>query len=272
MINTLNIKKWFKVESEYGHTWIVTLFTRPNLYLFNLVKRTILMGLFLVVFYFLFKKLGLKEQSIPSTLHSIVGIVIGLLLVFRTNTAYDRWWEARKIFASLQSSFLFIRTKLLDQKIAKEYLLKLNNNIFDYVSIKDVEESSKIKKQFIENYSQLSDWLHRGYCSEQFYGNLDKKLSDVLEHFSSLERIKDTPIPISYSLHIKLSVFAYLLTLPLGLFFGLGVWSIPIVMILYFIIAGIDIISSEIENPFRGDPNDLPIDDFKKENEKYING
>jgi predicted membrane chloride channel (bestrophin family) len=38
------------------------------------------------------------------------------------------------------------------------------------------------------------------------------------------------------------------------------------------VIAGIEIISNEIENPFKGDPNDLPIDDYKKENEKYING
>ena len=102
------------------------------------------------------------------------------------------------------------------------------------------------------------------------YGSVERKMTEVMDQFSSLERIKNTPIPISYSFHIKLSIFVYLLTLPFGLFFGLGFGAIPLVMILFFIIAGIEIISNEIENPFKGDPNDLPIDEYRKETEKYL--
>lgn len=273
-MNKNKLINWLKLEQENSDSWLVTLFTKPNLYLFNLLKRTLFMGLFLVGFYYLFKYFGLKEQTIPSTLHGIIGIVIGLLLVFRTNTAYDRWWEARKVFGLWQSSLLFIKIKTSNSTKKSDiigHLLEINKYIFDYVSIKGAKESSEIKQEFIHSYKKLSALLYKDCNQESYYGTLDKKMADILEYFSSLERIKDTPIPISYSLHIKLSVFAYLLTLPLGLFFGLGVWSIPIVMVLYFIIAGIDIISSEIENPFHGDPNDLPIEEFKKENEKYIN-
>lgn len=276
-INGIKIIKLFKEKIRQNDGWIIILFTRPSLYLFNLTKGTMVMGAFLFIIYLLLKYFGLHEHSIPSTLHGIIGIVIGLLLVFRTNTAYDRWWEARKIFSCLHSAFLFIRIKISiktnsnTQEISK-CLFLINKYIFEYISTENIQESIKIKQQFIESYSKLSKLLHTEFAIDSSYGNIDRSMGDILEYFLSLERIKDTPIPVSYSLHIKLSVFAYLLTLPLGLFFGMGIWSIPIVMVLYFIIAGIDIISSEIENPFHGDPNDLPIKEFEKENEKYING
>ena len=55
------------------------------------------------------------------------------------------------------------------------------------------------------------------------------------------------------------------------MFYSMGPWSILITMLLFFIIAGIEIISSEIENPFKGDPNDLPIDSYEEENNMLIN-
>ena len=231
------------------------------------------MGLFLFLIYELFiKYFHISQQTIPSTLHSLIGIVLGLLLVFRTNTAYDRWWEARKIFSSIHSIYLYIRTRCPNNENIRNSLNSINDLIFRYVSDDVTEESVKIKEEFIKEYCNLSEMIAKSDCTPSVHGILEKKLGDLLDFFTSLERIKDTPIPYSYSFHIKISIFSYLVTLPFGLFYGLGVWSIPLIMILFFIIAGIDIISSEIENPFRGDPNDLPIEEFKKENEKYING
>jgi putative membrane protein len=249
------------------------IFTNPSLYLLNLVKRTLFMGLFLFLIYELFiKYFHISQQTIPSTLHSLIGIVLGLLLVFRTNTAYDRWWEARKIFSSIHSIFLYIRTRCLNNEGICKSLNSINDLIFRYVSDDNREASILLKECFIKEYLNLSKLIAEADCTPSVHGILEKKLGDLLDFFTSLERIKDTPIPYSYSFHIKISIFSYLVTLPFGLFYGLGVWSIPLIMILFFIIAGIDIISSEIENPFRGDPNDLPIDEFKNENKKYIDG
>lgn len=269
---------------EKKDNWFVLLLTKPSLYLFSLLKRTLIMGVILFFIVELSLKLGLKEQAIPVTWHSVAGIVIGLLLVFRTNTAYDRWWEARKIFASLESSFIFIRMNLsrvnpLSEKRKEEMIEKLKNInrlIFEFTSEDDSEKSNEFKKQFVMFINDfkidLSELLRSESISPQDYVATDKKIMDIMDYFCSLERIKDTPIPTSYSLHIKISLFAYLLSLPLGLFFGFGMFSIPLVMVLFFIIAGIEIISNEIENPFKGDPNDLPVEEFKEENEKYIEG
>lgn len=274
MIQDSSILRWFKKQEKiHSDSWMVLLVTKPSLYLYTLVKKTCVMGIYLFLFVEFFEYIGLKQQPIPSTLHSVLGIVIGLLLVFRTNTAYDRWWEARKIFATLHASLIYFKIKARSAEKRDEILKilsEINTAIFDYVSTSDYIEGSEAKQRFIKHYSELTDLFDAEQLPPPIYGTVERKMFELLDNFSSLERIKVTPIPISYSLHIKLSVFAYLLTLPLGLFFGLGLWAIPLVMILFFIISGIEIISNEIENPFKGDPNDLPIEDFKKETEIYI--
>lgn len=271
MVKENKLINWLK-KQEHHKTWFVMIFTNPSLYLLNLVKRTLFMGLFLFLVYELFiSYFHVTQQTIPSTLHSLIGIVLGLLLVFRTNTAYDRWWEARKLFSAIHSIFLYIKTRSANNEKICDSLNNINRLLFQYVSSDNQQESISLKESFIKEYCNLSELIPRYDATPAVHGILEKKLGDLLDFFTSLERIKDTPIPYSYSFHIKISIFSYLVTLPFGLFYGLGVWSIPLIMILFFIIAGIDIISSEIENPFRGDPNDLPIDEFKNENEKYIN-
>lgn len=273
MIKESKIINWFK-NQEHKNSWIVILITKPHLYLYNLSKRTIYLGFFMFFFLKIFNYIGLKEQPIPSTLHSLVGIVIGLLLVFRTNTAYDRWWEARRIFSNLHSNLLYIISKLDSSEKQSEIFLtikKMNGSLFNFVSTNDLKEGEILKNNFIKKYKKLNKYLFEEQFSSIISGNLERKMSELLDYFTSLERIKNTPIPISYTFHIKLSIFVYLLTLPFGLFYGLGTVSILLVMILFFIIGGIEIISNEIENPFKGDPNDLPIEEFKKETEKYLN-
>jgi ion channel-forming bestrophin family protein len=88
--------------------------------------------------------------------------------------------------------------------------------------------------------------------------NIHVSLNKMLEYSNNLERIKNTPIPLAYVLHIKMSILIYLITLPFGMFHDLGLWATPLVMLVYYIIAGVEIISNEIENPFADDPNDLP--------------
>lgn len=269
MIQDTKILKWFN-KREAKKDWVVILLTKPKLYLYNLVKRTTIIGLFLFLIYETLKYFNIgQSQSIPTSLHGIVGLVIGLLLVFRTNTAYDRWWEARKIFSSIQAIFIYINLKTTNEK-GHQCLRTINDCIFEFVSANEGLESIKIKEKFMKNYCELSRLISIENFPSSIYGNVENKLSDILEKFLSLERIKNTPIPMSYSFHIKLSIFLYLLTLPFGMFFELGMYSIPCVMVLFFIIAGIEIISNEIENPFKGDPNDLPIEEYKKENEKYL--
>jgi putative membrane protein len=106
--------------------------------------------------------------------------------------------------------------------------------------------------------------------TDQEYNVIIQSLNSILESISACERIKTTPIPFSYFIHIKISIFLYLVTLPFSLFADMQLWSTIVVMVLYFLISGVEIISSEIENPFSGEPNDLPIDDIINSIKKIV--
>ncbi|HCY89477.1 MAG TPA: hypothetical protein DHV17_04380, partial [Chitinophagaceae bacterium] len=73
------------------------------------------------------------------------------------------------------------------------------------------------------------------------------------------ERIKNTPIPYSYSAFIKKFIFIYVLTLPFGFAFNLGYYSIPVTTFIFYVLASLELIAEEIEDPFGQDSNDLPM-------------
>lgn len=266
------IIKWLH-SKESSNRWFLLIFTQPQLYLYNLLKRTAVTGFVMLIVFELTQYAGITKQSIPSNLHSLVGMVIGLLLVFRTNTSYDRWWEARKLFSSFQASLLYVKMKskmFTKSTEALHSLKRINSSVFGYVSSNNEKDSLFHKERFIKHCDKLSILFYEECNNNPNYGNLEKKISELIEQFCALERIKNTPIPTSYALHVKLSVFIYLLSLPFGLFFELGVFSVFLVMMLFFIIGGIEVISSEIENPFGGQPNDHPLDKYQKENDDFL--
>lgn len=259
--------KLFDIFKE-SNKWFILIFTKPNIYLLNLLKQTLLMGAVLTVLYFILMRFGINTQAIPNNMHGLIGVVIGLLLVFRTNTAYDRWWEASKLFGELEANFIYFSIKSAGNSAIKTSLLNINDIIFKFIKEEEKGKAKKLKHSFKQEIDVLYKCVKT--LENKEFGNADRKISELISIFCALERIKETPIPHSYAFHIKISVFAYLMTLPIGLFFGLGYYSIPLVMILFFIIAGIEIISNEIENPFHGDPNDLPIDNYKTKNKELI--
>ena len=261
-----------EIQSKIKGNIFYLLFAKPNIYLKVLLYRTLGMGLFTFVVWYSIKYFELTSFTIPSAMHSLIGIVIGLLLVFRTNTAYDRWWDGRKIIASVASEVSIVTARLNSLKIShldiyesdrvdeikkqlNDFLLSLRN----YLTIGQDNQHSLAfhvkQKNYLESLFRNVSYLKQ---DDNIKGMLNNSFLKLMEYSNQLERIKNTPIPLSYVFHIKVSVLISSLTLPFGMFHDLGIWSVPLVMLIYYIIAGVEIISSEIENPFAGDPNDLP--------------
>jgi putative membrane protein len=276
------IKKSIKQNPFY------LIFSKPGIYLKVLLWRTCLIGLFTLAMGLFVKFFHFDKSTIPATMHSLIGIVIGLLLVFRTNTAYDRWWDGRKIISNLSTHVGLITARLgtmksyhLDLDTTKKFkaiIKKFLVSLHDYlVNTNDNEESSafhiKQNKIIEEAFIELNEFDQ----TDQNVTQINNSLNLLLEYSNNLERIKNTPIPLAYVLHIKMSILIYLLTLPFGMFHEMGLWATPLVMLVYYIIAGVEIISNEIENPFADDPNDLPTSelfedmlDSLKDNEKKV--
>jgi ion channel-forming bestrophin family protein len=111
-------------------------------------------------------------------------------------------------------------------------------------------------------YVKVNELYKSGQLTGDHLINLDKELKDLIDFMGGCERIKNTPIPYSYSMFIKKFIFIYLVTLPFGFVSAFGYFTIPTVMLVSFILLSVELIGEEIEDPFGRDVNDLPTDEL----------
>ncbi len=233
-------------------------------------------------------------------LHSLLGLVLSLLLVFRTNTAYDRWWEGRKLWGELVNNSRNLMLKLnafipAEQKEAKKgFRILISNYSF---ALKEHLRSGFIESQLEEHpsltlselktykhvpnriaqqlYNETENLLKQNIISEEKFILLNEELRSFTNVAGACERIKKTPIPYSYSMFIKRIIFIYIITLPLGLVDDFKWVSLPIVLFVFYAFAGLELLAEEIEDPFGYEQSDLPTDEIAatiKQNLEEITG
>lgn len=229
-------------------------------------------------------------RNIP-TLHTVLGAIISLLLVFRTNSAYDRWWEGRKQWGELTNNSRNLAIKLhailgqnhpeirdFFKRVIPAYAFALRNHLLSTKPDREMFED-ELQEQFdlkiddrIHIPNQIADMMMRKIThlyQESIISDAQLIiLNEELRAFSNIcgacERIKNTPIPFSYSVFIKKFIFGYVMTLPFGYMFTLGYLSIPIIVFIFYVLASLELIAEEIEDPFGGDTNDLPTDTMSR--------
>ncbi len=91
---------------------------------------------------------------------------------------------------------------------------------------------------------------------------LVNQVTNMVDILGKCERIKNTPIPIAYAFLLKFFIVLYVMILPFGLLDELHWWSVPLSIILYYIMMSIVLTAEEIEDPFGKDLNDLPMDEI----------
>lgn len=218
-------------------------------------------------------------------MHSLLGFVISTLLVFRTNTAYDRWWEGRKAWGSLTNNSRNLALKLVHILAADDvdsrayfkamipnYAFALKNHLrgdfqasdltacpgFDPVTI---NPAAHVPNQIaMQLFSKMDELYQSGTLRPEHLLVLNQEFSSFTEICGICERIHTTPIPYSYSSFLKKFVAVYCLTLPLGYVLSLHYWVIPVVIIVFYVLASLELIAEEIEDPFGTDANDLPTE------------
>ena len=219
-----------------------------------------------------------------SLLHSLLGFAISMLLVFRTNTAYDRWWEGRKQWGALVNNSRNLAVKLnsilphddeKNRSFFKEIIPRFATELRVHLQSEDTRFSLDEKP-----HPEIPDFDRRKHVPNQvasliisrtmqlnrqdeITGDqlllLNPELTSLLDICGACERIKNTPIPYSYSAFIKKFILLYIITLPLGFVFNLGYLVIPVVIFVFYVLASLELIAEEIEEPFGNDANDLPM-------------
>jgi putative membrane protein len=218
-----------------------------------------------------------------SLIHSALGMVISMLLVFRTNTAYERWWEGRKIWGSLLNSSRNLAMKVSSlvpsesqyfAAMIPNYAFAMKNHLRGEHYKTELEETvdfnpaeytaadhvpNKIALRLMERMEQLRK---EGKLLPEHLLFLQAELNNFTDAVGACERIRKTPIPFSYSVFLKKFIFLYVMTLPFGFVFSLGYWVIPVVSIIFYVLASLELIAEEIEDPFGSDANDLPTEEI----------
>jgi putative membrane protein len=260
----------------------------------NLLPLLLLIAVYSgVIAYFEIEYFKLTETSHVKNLfviHTTLGFVISLLLAYRINSAYDRWWEGRKLWGALVNNSLNLAIKLsviLKDEKDLAYFRKL---IPSYASIlnkhlKDEETSMQLFEHVdltIDHHkhrpNQIAKMLFQKindlYVTHKISGDQLIILNNEIQSFTDIcggcERIKNTPIPYSYSTFIKKFIFVFVLTLPYAYVFTLGYYVIPVVSFIFYVLASIELISEEIEEPFGYDENDLPTTKISENIKKHI--
>ncbi|MGN8054791.1 bestrophin family protein [Pedobacter sp. 22163] len=221
-------------------------------------------------------------------MHSLLGFVLSMLLVFRTNTAYDRWWEGRKLLGSLTNVSRNLALKIKALKLTEEdvrffeygipkYAFALKEHLRERMYfgknslLIEVEEGKHIPNQIAGSLiNRLYELLEKGAISQEQFIVLSSDFNQFTDICGACERIKNTPIPYSYSAFIKKFIFIYVITLPFGWVFSLGYFVVPIVPFILYVLASLELIAEEIENPFGEDANDLPVDQICTNIEKHV--
>ncbi|MBA99324.1 MAG: hypothetical protein CMN34_00180 [Saprospirales bacterium] len=232
------------------------------------------------------------ELSLDNTVFKMLGIVLGLLLVFRTNSAYDRWWEGRKQLGKMVNTTRNLAIKWstmvgkdhesfeqFNQSIyaffytVKEHLRSGNfSNVESTIPLalkKSWEEADHKPNYILQHMAQI---IHKAYQSRTIDGDqlriLENEMQELINILGACERIRNTPIPFNYALHVKRVVLLFSMMLPFAFLDNTDedikaiYIVVPIVMLVFYTMVGLELIAEEIEDPFGYDDDDLPVDEL----------
>jgi ion channel-forming bestrophin family protein len=229
-----------------------------------------------------------------TVMHTLLSFVISMLLVFRTNTAYDRWWEGRKLWGSLVNNSRNLAIKLHSmlkhddashrsffKKIIPMYASVLAHHLHSESTRLALDEHEHPELNLDANRhlpnqvaSLMFQRVNRLYEEGKIKGDQLIVLNNELQAFTDImgacERIKNTPIPFSYSVFLKKFIFFYVMTLPFSFVISLGYIAIPVTAFIFYVLASLELIAEEIEDPFGGDENDLPMVKMSSNIKKHV--
>ncbi len=254
----------------------------------RIVRAVGVMGVYSLVVCVIIEQLGWDEYVMLNTsIFSLLGVILSIFLVFRTNSAYDRWWEARKQWGALVNNTrnfaIYVDSMYPEEDQDTRHWMAVHISNFCLALVEHLREGTKLdklvylpkeeraayeNKDHVPNYisQQLFKKLaadHRsGTLNEGDYINIKAQHQSLLDILGACERIKKTPIPFSYAVYLKMFITAYGILLPFALVTSFHFAAVPLAMLLFFALLGVELLGEEIEDPFGLDCNDLPTGDI----------
>lgn len=216
--------------------------------------------------------------------HTVMGVTVGMLIVFRNNCSYDRFWEGRKLWGgiitharNLVRTAAAFATEPVDDlaDLVTAYAHALKQHLRNQKDLSEIEAllpaDTYRRVAAADNPPALlawyiGNWVKQRQTAAQFDAAtgraLDNCAAGLIDCQGGCERILTTPLPFAYAVHIRQMLMLYLLTLPFVLLPLMGWLAAPAVAIIVFGLLGIETVGVEIEDPFGDEANDLGIENF----------
>lgn len=243
--------------------------------------------------------LRVHPVGIPSTVHSLVGVALGLLLVFRTNASYDRFWEGRKLWGGIvnetrnlvrASEAFLMKSPERRREIALWMLgfaygsMNILRGKKDIGPVADRLPGDQVSRALESPHPALfcarqislvlQDAKLEGDLTDYAQVALDQNVQLLVDYLGGCERIHKTPLPFAYVVHLRRALVIYCFTLPFALVESFQ-WQWATVLdtlFVAYVFFGIEEIGVEIEDPFGVDDNDLPLEAICESIERNTQG
>ncbi|QEH42542.1 bestrophin family protein [Chitinophaga sp. XS-30] len=263
----------------------------PLNYIFGKIKYEILaVTVYTLIINVLYYQYGLKNISIPLAVPMVLGTVLSLLLAFRSNQAYDRWWEARTIWGAIvNDSRTLVRqlTSMMDntneseetrhfrdqfvkrqiawnyalgQSLRKKDPLKGLDRLLSRRELNYLAKFDNIPAGLLQMHSRdLKYALQHEWVNPYQQVELDRTLTRLCDSMGRCERIKNTIFPATYSLYTHFAVIFFILLLPFALIDLLGIVEVPLVAAISASFLLIEKMAINLQDPFENKPTDTPM-------------
>jgi len=227
------------------------------------------------------------DVSMPSLLHTLMGVALGLLLVFRTSSSYDRFWEGRKLWGGIVNETRnLVRAASVHLHDDPALLARLTRwtAAFPWAAMHSLRGTDglgpqahelpaiEVKETMGAQHTALAVAVNitfclreardRGLITDITLSSLDQNVQQLVDFLGGCERIRKTPMPFAYAVHLRRSLVLYCFTLPFAMVEAFGWTTVVDVLVLAYTYFGIEEIGVEIEGPFGHDDNDLPLEDI----------
>lgn len=274
----------------------------PLTYMISKIKKEIiLVTVYAVLIAVVYNNFHITRISIPIAVPTILGTVISLLLAFKSNQAYDRWWEARTLWGAIVNDTRTLTRQLLtfvdnpygasEEKAFCERLAKrqiawcysLSCHLRKHDSVKGLERLlTPEDMEHIKRYDNvplallelqgmdLRNAFKLGWINEMQQVEIDKTLTRFSNSMGGCERIKNTVFPATYSAYIHFSVLLFVLLLPFGLIEFFGVVEVPLVIAIASSFFLVESMAIHLQDPFENKPTDTPTTTISRNIERDI--
>lgn len=233
-------------------------------------------------------------KSAPE-LHAALSLIVGWLLVFRTNTAHARWWEARTLWGALinASRNLALKVSRLGsisnddkrsvEKLIADFAVALKHHLrqepaaqsmiqgltsrpVDRIGNQPLAEPEPANPKHVplaisaEIYRLMGKWKASGVIDGDELRVIDAEALRLMDICGACERIQKTRIVRSYRVFARQVVLLFLLTLPWGIVQSFGWWTVPLTAMTAYFMLGLEIVAEHVEEPFGYDDDDLDLE------------